>query len=176
MNAPVVMCRPARLVELPYAIVIEESSERLFTDFGIVFEIANDHPFVVDERGRWRDAIPRGDLWLAWVDELPVGFSVLGERDDRAYLEQLAVRPEYGRRGIGRTLIEKACEVCRSRGETELWLTTYAHVPWNAPLYEKAGFSPVFEDACAPQIRATLAAQREVLPAPEQRVAMRRML
>jgi GNAT superfamily N-acetyltransferase len=176
MNASVVTFRPARLIELPYALVIEEASERLFAEVGIVFQIGDDHPFVVDERLRWRAAIQRGDLWLAWVDDLPVGFSVLGERDGRAYLEQLAVRPEHGRRGIGRALIEKACEVCRSRGETELWLTTYDHVRWNAPLYEKAGFSKICEAECPPDIRATLAGQREVLPDPAQRVAMRRRL
>jgi ribosomal protein S18 acetylase RimI-like enzyme len=176
MSNPSLTLRAGQLVELPYSLDIENASERLFTEFGIVFSISDDHPFVVAERARWRDAIARGDLWFAWVDELPVGFSVLGLRDGRAYLEQLAVRPEYGRRGIGRALVEKACDVSRARGETELWLTTYSHVPWNAPLYEKLRFSRVSEAVCPAEIRVTLAEQRSVLPFPEQRVAMRRYL
>ena len=168
--------RPARPVELPYAIEIDDVSFKLFATVGLLVEVADDHPFVVAEREIWRQAAERGDLYLAIVDDEPVGFAALGASDGHASLEQLAVLPEYGRHGIGRALIEHVCEVCRRRGETELWLTTYAHVAWNRPYYERADFEVVPESECGPQLRATLAAQRAVLLAPEQRIAMRRRL
>jgi GNAT superfamily N-acetyltransferase len=176
MNGSFIAFRPARLVELPYAIAIDDDSVRLFTEIGLVFEVPDEHPFVVAEHARWRSAVSRGDLWFALSDDLPVGFSVLGRRDGIAYLDQLSVRPAYGRRGIGRALIERVCDVCRGRGDTELWLTTYDHVPWNRPFYERARFARVSEDACGPEIRAILADQRAALPEPQQRVAMRRLL
>jgi GNAT superfamily N-acetyltransferase len=168
--------RPGRLIELPYAIAIDDDSGRLFNEIGLFFGIPDEHPFVVAEHARWRFAISRGDLWFALSDDLPVGFSVLARRDGLAYLDQLAVRPAYGRRGLGRALIERACEICRERGDAELWLTTYDHVPWNRPFYERVHFTRVPEDACGTEVRAILAEQRAVLPEPEQRVAMRRVL
>jgi GNAT superfamily N-acetyltransferase len=168
--------RPARLLEVPYAFEIDDVAFRSFADVGLLVELADDHPFVIDERERWRKAAEHGDLYLAIVDDEAVGFAALGTCDGHPELEQLAVFPEYGRRGIGRALIEHVCTVCRARGETELWLTTYDHVPWNGPFYERAGFLPVPESECGPEVRATLDAQRAVLLAPERRIAMRRRL
>jgi GNAT superfamily N-acetyltransferase len=168
--------RTARPIELPYAIEIDDAAFRLFADVGLFVVVPDDHPFVVAERERWRQAIERGALYFAEVDDEPVGFAALGTMDGHAELEQLAVLPEHGRRGIGRALIEHVCNVCHSQGESEVWLTTYAHVPWNGPFYERVGFEVVPEAECGAEHRATLAAQRELLLAPEQRVAMRRWL
>jgi hypothetical protein len=55
-----------------------------------------------------------------------------------------------------------------------LWLTTYAHVPWNRAFYERFGFAVVPESSCGGDILEILTEQRRWLPAPEQRVAMRR--
>ena len=46
----------------------------------------------------------------------PVGFAVLLERTDAAILEGLFVEPEYGRRGIGRLLVEDASSRARAAG------------------------------------------------------------
>jgi GNAT superfamily N-acetyltransferase len=175
MNGSLLVLRPSRLAELPYAFSIDDDAGEMFNEIGISFGIPDAHPFVVAEHERWRLAVARGDLWFALSDDVPVGFLVLGRRDGLAYLDQLSVRTAYGRRGIGRTLLEKACEVCRGRGDTEVWLTTYDHVPWNRPFYERAGFVRVSVDACGTEICAILAEQRAALPAPEQRVAMRRV-
>ena len=54
----------------------------------------------------------------------------------------------------------------------ELWLTTYDHLPFNRPYYERLGFRRV--DAFGRDIAQHLAAQREALPDPAHRIAMRR--
>lgn len=168
--------RTARPIELPYAIEIDDEAFKLFAEVGLFVVVADDHPFVVAERQRWREAIERESLYFAVVDDEPIGFAALGTMDGHAELEQLTVLPEHGRRGIGRALIEHVCDACRARGESEIWLTTYDHVAWNGPFYERAGFVVVPEAECGAEHRATLAAQREVLLAPEHRVAMRRRL
>ncbi len=55
-----------------------------------------------------------------------------------------------------------------------LWLTTYAHLPWNGPFYERHGFVVMRDNDCGPELRAILDEQRAVLPDPKKRVAMAR--
>jgi GNAT superfamily N-acetyltransferase len=105
-----------------------------------------------------------------------VGFFALDMLGERAYLDQLSVRMDHGRRGVGKALIEAACERFRARGAAEIWLTTYAHVPWNGPFYERCGFHVVPEAQCSVELRTVLEEQRGALPAPTQRVAMVRPL
>lgn len=43
-------------------------------------------------------------------------------------------------RGLGRALIQHAADWARANGRTRLSLTTFAHIPWNAPYYARVGF------------------------------------
>ena len=158
--------------ELDKAIAIDEAAGLLFAEAGLTIELTSEHPFVVAERGRWRDAIARGVLWFACHGADPIGFSALGRADELAYLEQLAVRPEHGRRGVGTMLLDAACAHAKQSGESELWLTTYAHLAWNKPYYERNGFTVVAESSCSSALRALLQEQRAILPAPaRERIA-----
>lgn len=71
---------------------------------------------------------------------LVVGFVHVLVIDGHAHLEQLSVLPAFGRRGIGRQLVEAALTESRRRGHTEITLRTYVDVPWNAPFYASCGF------------------------------------
>lgn len=168
--------RAAASDELDQAIAIDDAAGLLFAQAGLAIDLRNDHPFVVAERARWRDAIAKGQLWFACQDGEPLGFSALGRAGAHAYLEQLAVRPEHGRRGVGTMLLEAACDHARQQGNSELWLTTYAHLAWNKPYYERQGFTVVPESHCSPELQAHLAEQRATLPAPNKRIAMIRKL
>jgi hypothetical protein len=57
-----------------------------------------------------------------------------------------------------------------------IWLTTYRHLPWNAPFYEKAGFRTVPAEQCGSEMVQELLFQRRLLPASDERVAMRKLL
>ncbi|MGA8045376.1 MAG: GNAT family N-acetyltransferase [Dermatophilaceae bacterium] len=94
-----------------------------------------------------RDRAGRGVLLVA--GQPAVGFAHLLESDGADlphwHLDQIAVRPSSGRRGIGRMLLRAAMGVALDAGATQLTLTTYADVPWNAPWYQREGFAVVDE-------------------------------
>lgn len=162
--------------ELTKAVAIDDAAGLLFAQAGLAIDLPNEHPFVVAERQRWRRAIDAGQLWFACCASEPIGFCALGRAGPLAYLEQLAVRPEHGRRGVGTMLLDLACAYSQRAGDPELWLTTYAHLPWNRPYYERHGFIVIPEARCSSELQAVLAEQRAVLPAPSERIAMMRSL
>ena len=168
--------RLAGVDELDTAMAIDDAASLLFKRLGLVVDLPSEHPFVLGERARWRGAIAQGQLWFACHGSEPVGFGALGRAGGAAYLEQLSVVPEHGRRGVGTMLLAAACAHLEHAGEHELWLTTYAHVPWNKPYYERQGFTVVAESQCNADLRAHLDEQRATLPDPAQRVAMMREL
>jgi ribosomal protein S18 acetylase RimI-like enzyme len=94
---------------------------------------------------------------------------VLGFVDGAPYLDQLSVHPRMMRRGIGRMLVSQALTWSESKN---LWLTTYSHLAWNRPYYERYGFTVIPEIECGPELQQILALQRAALPIPEKRVAM----
>jgi hypothetical protein len=74
------------------------------------------------------------------------------------------------KRGIGRAMVERAKHWSVRSGE--LWLTTYAAVPWNEPWYSRLGFVRVPDEEVGRELRDILAAERAALPSNEARVAM----
>lgn len=69
-----------------------------------------------------------------------VGFAHVLEERGTAHLQQLAVDPAYGRRGLGTALVDASCEEARLRGYSLLSLTTFRDVPYNAPWYARLAF------------------------------------
>lgn len=169
---------PAGPEALTEAERIDDDASLLFADAGIVFDLTADHPFVLAEHARWRHCAEQGALLVARHDTTNerVAFAAIDRVDDASYLDQLAVLRSAMRRGIGRRLLAATASWARLRGDSALWLTTYAHVPWNRPFYEAHGFSVVPESDCGADIREILAEQREYLPFPNERVAMRRAI
>jgi GNAT superfamily N-acetyltransferase len=166
---------PADMAEV---IGIDDDATRLFETVGLAVAFPPGHPFIAAEEARWRAAAQRGGLFLALDaaagDGRALGFAALGRADGAPYLEQLSVRVEAMRRGIGRRLLRHALAVGAADGAPALWLTTYDHFPWNRPFYEREGFAVVPEGACGPEVRGRLDEERLNLPAPAHRVAMRR--
>ena len=162
--------RLARPDEISALVRIDDAASELFAEAGLVFALAADHPFVRAEVQRWARAI---EAELAYVavdaDDQPLGFITLALVDDAPYLDQLAVLPRAMRRGIGTALTRQALAWS---GAAPLWLTTYAHVAWNAPYYRRFGFVTVADADCGPELRRVLASQRAALPDPAQRIAM----
>ncbi|WP_255212927.1 GNAT family N-acetyltransferase, partial [Burkholderia pseudomallei] len=88
-----------------------------------------------------------------------VGFAIyrmLGA--SRLYLEEVDVAPEQAGRRIGSALIEAVAARARAAGARQVVLSTFRHVPWNAPYYRRLGFVELDGntlDAALTAIRAT---------------------
>jgi GNAT superfamily N-acetyltransferase len=73
----------------------------------------------------------------------PVGLCRIDAVGAGAHLEQLSVRPEHGRQGLGRTLLRAGIDWAEAHGYPELTLTTFRDVPWNGPFYASEDFVEV---------------------------------
>jgi len=176
MERPAIVVREGRADELDELVAIDDAAGVRFGDVGIRFDFPEDHPFVVAERRCWREALRDRRLLVAERAGSVVGFVCLGFVDALPYIDQLSVRPELHGDGIGSLLLGHAKRWAANTGARELWLTTYAHVPWNGPYYERRGFARVEFAACEREMRDALEEQRRVLPFPEERIAMRARL
>lgn len=167
--------RLARTDEIDELVDIDDDAGALYDEAGIAIELAPDCPFLVSEQARWLRELERQQVFLA-VDERErgLGFAALDVLDGEPYLEQLSVRRGAMRRGIGRQLLHRAIAWAAQQDGPFLWLTTYGHLTWNRPFYQREGFVVVPESDWGRDIAHHVADQRRWLPAPEQRIAMRR--
>jgi GNAT superfamily N-acetyltransferase len=135
-----VTVRDARPADLTRLAAIEMSGEAMFAEYGIVFPPG---PATV------KAAIAHGADVLVAGDP-PVAFAAIVDMDGHPHLEQISVRADQGRKGIGSLLLS---EVVRRSG-AGLTLITYRDVPWNGPWYLRHGFVELPEAAWGPQLRA----------------------
>lgn len=166
--------RPALPSEIDVLSAIDSDATTLYAEHGLPIELESDHVFVLNEQARWLSATELGRAFLAIDDTgTGVGFAALDMVDGEPYLDQLAVRAAAMRRGIGGQLLGRSADWARATGGSAIWLTTYDHVHFNRSYYEQRGYVVVPEAACGPGIRHHLDEQRQHLPAPAHRVAMR---
>lgn len=172
MNQPPdAMIRRASPDEIDEMLSIDVDACSLYDQAGIHAELAPEHPYSVAERASWTRCAKEGNAFLAMgADARPVGLLVMDLIDGAPYLEQLSVRRIAMQQGLGRRLLQRAIAWA---GQRPLWLTTYAHIAWNRPFYQRHGFVPVPESECPPGMAAILNDQRRALPVPDQRIAMR---
>jgi len=115
-------------------------------------DIAADEPLSIGVLERYQQA------GLAWVavdpDDHPIAYLIAESVDGSLHVEQVSVHPDYARRGIGRSLLEAAARHARAAGLFALTLTTFEHVPWNAPYYRRLGFRVLDESEWTPGLRA----------------------
>jgi GNAT superfamily N-acetyltransferase len=172
-----VSLRRATPAETELLRAIDDDACALYSAYGLAIALPADHPFARDELARWQHSAELGRVWLA-VDAAGrgVGFAALDRIGEVLYLDQLSVRMSAMRKGVGRRLLAESLAWARAEGGQALWLTTYAHLPFNRPYYERAGFLAVPEDECSAGILHHLVEQRRYLPMPEQRIVMRHVL
>ncbi len=99
--------------------------------------------------------LPTGSsVFVAWLDEAIVGFSVCKHVDQEGHLKEVSVLRKHMKKGIGRKLIDKAVIWAKDCGFNTLTLTTYRDIKFNAPLYEKLGFVAFEPDENWPELKA----------------------
>jgi len=118
-----------------------------------------------------------GLLWVALESaSAPVGFAVASVGGRRVHLEELDVLPAHGRKGIGSALV-KAVEAYALKTDcTEITLTTFRDVPWNAPFYARIGFEAIPETELDAELAGRLSDETALGLERSRRVAMRKPL
>ena len=149
---------PARPEHVPALPAVEEAAATLFSPQDLPPEA--DDPGVSPES--FARAQAEGRLWVALApDGAPVGFALVQLVDGAAHLEEMDVHPDHGRRGLGSRLAAAAVAWARAQSLPALTLTTFAHVPWNAPFYARLGFRELAPGETGPGLAAILRRERE---------------
>jgi GNAT superfamily N-acetyltransferase len=108
-----------------------------FRELGMA-AVADDDPPTVAELAAYQE---EGRAWVvADAADHPVAYLLVQVLDGSAHIDQVSVHPSHARRGLGRGLLDTVAAWADQRGLSALTLTTFAHVPWNAPYYERLGF------------------------------------
>ena len=154
--------RPARPEELPGLRDVEVRAGAVFRDIGMD-EIAGDEPPEID---------PGATVFVAEVDGAVVGYVHVAVVDHGLHVEQVSVVPEAAGHRIGAALLDRAADHARAMGLARLTLTTFCDVPWNAPYYERLGFTLL--DDLGLELRALVEHERAVIPGHAPRVVMER--
>ena len=165
-----VVIRPVRDRELDLLQAIEVAAGAMFRDVGMP-EIAEHAPPSVDEL-----AVAAAVLVAVDDVDVPVGYAWLEVVDGHAHLEQVSVLPSHGRRGVGSALLDAAADWARRRGDTEITLTAFRDVPFNAPLYRRRGYEEIADRDRGPELISLMASEAAHGLDPAQRVAMRHCL
>ncbi|MFT4069163.1 GNAT family N-acetyltransferase [Paraburkholderia sp.] len=104
------------------------------------------------------------------------GFVMFEPQPTRIYVQELDVLTSHAGRRIGAALIGEVARIAHARQLTQLVLSTYRDVPWNAPYYRRLGF----RDIDTADLDAALIARRDAHIArgldESKRVFMRRDL
>jgi GNAT superfamily N-acetyltransferase len=141
--------REARLEDVEPMRDIERAAAAMFAEIGMD-DVAEDEPLPRDVLTKY---VQRRRAWIVEIDGKPAGYGLADEVDGCGHLEQVSIRPEYGRRGIGRTLIECVEAWARDEGFPAVTLSTFRDVPWNGPYYARLGFRTLNEDELTPGLR-----------------------
>jgi GNAT superfamily N-acetyltransferase len=169
--------RTGSVAEIDTLCEIDADASTLFVEAGLDLDLPASHEFIVAERSRWLRSLAAGKtLLIIGSTGAVLGFAASGTRDGEPYLDQLSVRTYSMRIGLGSALLAATEDMARAGGGRVLWLTTYRHLPWNRPFYERAGFTVVSEVDCGPEMMAELMYERRWLPMPHERVVMRKEL
>lgn len=149
------MIRPPTAREIPALRRIERAAGAAFTAVGLP-EVAAEEPPPLVHLEAFRVA---GRAWVATdAGDRPAAYLVTRPLDGRAHVEQVSVDPAHRGLGLGAALIDHLGAWARAHGRTELSLTTFRDVSWNAPYYRR--------------LAVVVAAERRTLPARAPRVAM----
>jgi ribosomal protein S18 acetylase RimI-like enzyme len=128
--------RLARETDLPALAIIESAAAALFPTADLPEEVSQ--PAYEAEL---REGLELSTLWVIEDGSYGViGFLLGREVEDCLHILEMDVLPEQGCKGAGSMLLDHAEAHAKNRDLQWLTLTTFAHLPWNAPMYARRGF------------------------------------
>lgn len=126
-------------------------------------------------RETFETAAREGRLFVAIFlpESRPVGLALATLVDGSAHLYEMDVLPDHARQGLGVALIEAVVTWAKQRGFPAVTLTTFRHLPWNAPFYAQHGFCSLPDDQLPKELALMLDGEEASGLDRSKRVAMR---
>lgn len=148
------MIRRADIEDLPVLREVERAAGTPFRDFGMD-TVADDDPPTIAELTQFQ----QDGRALVFADEHnhPVAYLLVEPLDGYALIEQVSVHPSHARQGLGSQLLDAAQAWAEQHQLAGLVLTSYVHVPWNAPYYQRLGFRVLSDEEIPQGLRAVRA-------------------
>lgn len=122
---------------------IEAAAGEVFRDLGMD-AVADDDLPTIEELAKFLTV--EGVLVAVDDHDRPVAYLLIEPLDGWAHVEQVSVHPDHARQRLGSQLLDEADAWADQHDLSGLTLTTFEHVPWNAPYYQRLGFH-IVEDA-----------------------------
>jgi predicted N-acetyltransferase YhbS len=150
---PAVHYRPATPDDVASIRVVEYEAAQRFVSVGLTGIAAArpmDGPFVLKK-------VWSREVIVAECEGKCVGFVLFALLPARIYVEALDVLPAHAGRRIGAALLDEVDARAREKSVANVELSTFRDVPWNAPYYQRLGFTILEEnelDAALKRIRA----------------------
>ncbi|PHM38346.1 GNAT family N-acetyltransferase [Xenorhabdus innexi] len=166
--------RPAQVSDINQLAIIEHSAAQLFRLIPELFWIADGH---VQTEKQHLAYIVQNNSWVALDNNgVPVGFILAKSLDGGLHIVELSVHGNWQRKGIGKALMETVIQVAENRRLKSVTLTTFRHVIWNAPFYQKLGFSILESQDMSEELQQILQDEIEYGFSAQQRCAMKRTI
>lgn len=148
---------------------IEQAAAAMFSES----DLPADLRYLVTDVDTLVEAQRHQRLWAALDDKKTlVGFALARFVGRFAHLEEIDVHPDHAGQGIGSRLLDAVTCWARDGGYPGVTLTTFRHLPWNAPFYERNGFVQLDERCQSDELRELLHEEAEAGLEPRNRVAM----
>ena len=152
---------------------LERAAAGLFSDIDLPDHLRNE----TISKQKLMDAQQMGLLLVALEDGTkPVGFAVTQKVGSILHLLELDVHPNYQRQGIGTELMKNIDMLAQKNGCWSITLTTFRHVEWNAPWYERQGFRILRKDEITEHLSNILAQEKAKGLDSTRRVAMKKQI
>ncbi len=90
---------------------------------------------------KWQEVLSKSYfMYTAWDGDKLVGTGRIIEDGIMCIFYDISVHPEYQRKGIGQTIVEKMINKVKERSYASIGLFAWEENPANIPFYEKLGF------------------------------------
>lgn len=142
------LLRPATCHDLPALQAIERSATELYYEAGFP-------PAHVAPRGEadMRHLLKYTTVLIACDGDEPVAYASFYVRGPFLHLEEIAVRRDRQRRGLGRTLAAQVLQAAADDPQcTHLSLVAFTRADWALRLYDSLGFQLLADDAALPHV------------------------
>ncbi|EKT63834.1 GNAT family N-acetyltransferase [Providencia burhodogranariea] len=113
---------------------------------------------------------------LEWVavdnNNQPIGFINIQKLKNSLHIREVSVDQSWQGKGVGRELIQHVLGYALQKKVNNVTLTTFRDVPWNAPYYQRLGFSIIEASELSCTLKSILQQEVDTGFAIEDRCAM----